>query len=267
MRSWLSVLRLVLLLWRRRRLPKFGAVLAATVVIWLAARHPAGDGRASGFLSLAEAMEALVFVLAALGTLLGSVAIAEDSQRGALRSLLVRPIRASSVLLAHAAVLGGYLLLLYGAGVLLGYAAAAAAAGFQPVTLDGYEVVAAADLHRYTERLVLLPLAPLLAAPMLGLFFSATQRDTATAVALSFLFLFAPVVVQGLARDLPLGGPLQAALEPVGILNEIARGVTIDAGTVDSGELARRAVQEGLLWVGVPLLLGALIINRRESVA
>lgn len=267
MTSWISVLRLVLLLWRRRRLPKFGVLFAAGIVAWLATRQPGGDGRASGFLTLAESMEALVFVLAALGALLGSVAIADDSQRGALRSLLVRPVRASSVLLAHAAVLGGFILLLYGAGALLGWAAAGASSGFLPVTLDGYEVVAAEDLRSYTRRLLLLPLAPLLAAPMLGLFFSAIQRDTATAVALSFLLLFAPVVVQGLARDLPLAGPLQAALEPVGILKEIAQGVTVDAGAVDSGQLARRSVLEGILWAGGPLLLGALLIDRRESVA
>jgi ABC-type transport system involved in multi-copper enzyme maturation permease subunit len=263
MTQFLSLLRLFGRLFLRRRLPRYGAVLCLLPAFYLASRTVTGDGQASGFAPLSEALLAFVYTLIPFGALLGAVAISDDYQRGSLRSIWTRPVRGGQVFLAQAAVLTLWTLALTAVG-LIGCTLIASRAGFGSVMVEGLEVLTKAEIMTVFEQLRMLPLLPILAAPIVGLCISSIQRDSSSAVALSLIVVLGPTILSMFLSTMPVFGLLGLAAKPIMILKQFSEGITLDGGLVDSGSLQNRILLIGGMWFVVPFLLGATALDARE---
>mgnify|MGYP001358354733 CR=1 FL=1 len=263
MRLVASLARLFARVFLRRRLPRIGAVLCLLVPLLLASRQVSGDGQAMGTLPMAEALLTMSVLLTGFGALLGSVAIAEDYQRGSLRSLITRPVRGSQIFLAYALVLTTFVLVLASLGTWL-CSLVAGAGGFGPVSVDGYEVLSAAELSKVAQSVRFLPMMAIAASPVLGLAISALTRDSASAVALSMLILAAPSVMAIAGEATGIADPLAVARAPAELLLQYAKGVTIDGAKLESGAFRNWTLQAGALWLAGSAIIGSLLLEYRE---
>jgi hypothetical protein len=114
------------------------------------------------------------------------------------------------------------------------------------------------------EQLRMLPLLPILAAPIVGLCISSIQRDSSSAVALSLIVVLGPTILSMFLSTMPVFGLLGLAAKPIMILKQFSEGITLDGGLVDSGSLQNRILLIGGMWFVVPFLLGATALDARE---
>jgi hypothetical protein len=262
MRAFGAALRLVLTLWRRRLLPRW--VLAVALVAALAPACTAPGG-AAGYALLGRSSELLAGLLAVLGAMLGAVAVSQDAQSGALRAVLLRPIRRSTYVGAHACVLALAVLLLYGLGILLAASAIGLRHGYGEARLGELVLVTGDELAQHARRLVAWPALALVAASAIGLLASVVVDDVAVALALALVAGAGPVLYQLAMGDLPRGVFAEAPLLGPPLLRELANGDTHREGLLRSGSVALRILLAPLLTTLGAVAVAALVAEAREA--
>jgi len=262
MSSYRASLALQLALLRARLLPRFALVIVIASAIAPVLLGDAPEG--GGYQALAGAGSLLVAEVAGLAAVLGGVAVAGDVSNGALRSVLLRPVPRGSYLGALATVLVGFTALLYVAGILAALLAVSWTVGFGDVSHEGYTILTAQEMSTFAWRLLPLPLAPLLCAPLIALAVSVVIDDQGTAVLVSLTAVEGPFIVRQVVAPLPPEVFSEGAARPMAALADLARGVTLEADTVAQASYAGEILQHAAIWGVAAFALAWLLWQRRE---
>lgn len=262
MRPYRRALMLQLDLLRTRLLPRVSLIVVLIVAAASVALAP--EGERPGFRHLARTASLLLPVVAALGALQGAVSLAGDVSSGALRCVLLHPLPRSRWVFAIASTLVAFTTLLYLSGLLVAAIGCGVVSGFGDVVFEGFVVLSEAEMVAYARRLLLLPLLPLMAAPLAGVLVSTLIEDVATAVMLALLVVLGPLLGRALLGAWPAWLFTEAVARPVDALGELAEGVTLQADAVERGSYLIAILGPGLAWCAALLIVSLVLWNRRE---
>lgn len=226
------------------------------------ALSPAKVGQ--GFRALAASSSLTIALIMSMMTILGSVAISSDRASGALRAVLLRPVPRSALLAAHALFLMALALLLH-CGTLGAMAALAHRLhGFGAVTYRGDTILSALEMSEYAWKLIAATLPATLCSALLGLCISTLIEGVVLSVVLGLVLVLGPLLFERLASPLPSWVFTHAAVNPPQVLEQLSRGITLEAKRVDSVHYLLDATTPSLIWSVALLGIALIAMTRRE---
>ena len=264
--SWgaatLRCLRLQLSLANARALPRLIAALVLCCGLASVVFSQVKVGQAHR--ALAESASLVIALMMTLTTIMGAVAVSADRSSGALRALLLRPVPRSSIIAAHA-----ILLLTLTAIIHLGTLSAMAALshrlhGFGPVLYRDIEIVSSAEMGSFSLRLLGATLPAVLCAPLLGLAVSVLVDGVVPAVVLALALVLGPLLFGRLASELPTWVFTQRAMGPLQVLEDLSRGITLEAARVESPRYLFDSTLPCALWGIAFLAVAGIAMRKRE---
>jgi ABC-2 type transport system permease protein len=223
------------------------------------------DAYQNGWTALAGGVAAArLFIVIVLLILSGS-AVAEEAAQGTLKTLLVRPVRRTELLVAKALATWGWAVLLLVVAVLAAALAGELTKGLYDVQDPDFGVVkhTFGVMLDYTLLATALTAAPLLALTGLGLLATCLSDHPghATGGAIGALFLLSAVAgVSDLAHDLVF---VSYSAMPFQVLEDLAGQFSGERAKLAPDQVVK-ALTVCLAWAGVTLGAAATLLRRRD---